>query len=345
MQALHLQQSETPVHEHDHERPASPTAKSTRAWSSRSRRLTSWAPAKPELAHRQLAMAFHAAPIGMAVTTDHGVMVQCNPALGTLLGHRPEQLLGRRLEDLADHAQAEAISKGRRQMLDQGQDQHVAVSSLRHADGHQVPVSLSCSLVPSQPATNRANHVAAYLVVHVLDVSERQATEAELTHRALHDPLTGLPNRGLLLDRLDVALARLRRHPSTVAVLFCDLNGFKQINDIHGHTAGDQVLAEVARRLQQLQRPGDTACRFGGDEFVVLCSDSGQDEADSVAARLHAALTAPVLVQPAPDDDRSGPLPVTVSASIGIATTTDPHLGAHQLLHDADTTMYQAKIR
>lgn len=333
------------MHEHDHQRPASPAAKSTRAWSSGSRRLTSWAPAASELAHRQLAMAFHAAPIGMAVMTDQGVFVQANPALAALLGHRPGQLLGRRLEDLADHTQAQAISTGRQQMLDQGRDRHVVISSLRHAEGHQVPVALSCSLVPNPPAAGPVHDVAAYLVVHVLDIGERQATEAELTHRALHDPLTGLPNRVLLLDRLEVALARLRRHPSTVAVLFCDLNNFKQINDTHGHTGGDQVLAEVARRLQQLQRPGDTACRFGGDEFVVLCTDSGQAEADSVAARLHAALTAPVLVQPAPDDDRSGPLPVTVTASIGIATTTDPHLGAHQLLHDADTAMYQAKTR
>lgn len=332
------------AHEHEpgHERAAPRAASSAGARSAGSGRLTPWAPAESELAHRQLAMAFHAAPIGMAVTTDHGVLVQANPALGALLGHRPEQLLGCRLEDLADGAQAQAISTGRRQMLDQGRDRHVAISSLRHADGSQVPVSLSCSLVPHPSATGRAE-VAAYLVVHVLDISERQATEADLTHRALHDPLTGLPNRVLLLDRLEVALARLRRHPSTIAVLFCDLNNFKHINDTHGHTAGDQVLAEVARRLQHLQRPGDTACRFGGDEFAVLCTDSGQAEADSVAARLHAALTAPVLVQPAPEDDRTSPLPVTVTASIGIATTTDPHLAAHQLLHDADTAMYQAK--
>ena len=89
----------------------------------------------------------------------------------------------------------------------------------------------------------------------------------------------------MLRDRFGVALARLLRQPSTVAVLFCDLNGFKQINDTHGHTAGDQVLVEVARRLQHLQRPGDTASRFGGDEFVVLCTDSGQAEADSVGQR------------------------------------------------------------
>ena len=334
---------------HQHQRPASRPARPTGARPPGQRHLTPAAPAEPELANRQLTIAFYAAPVGMAVTTEHGVLVQANPALGALLGRRPEQLLGRRLEDFTGHDRAQAIGTGRRQMLDQGLDRHAAVSSLRHAEGHQIPVSLSCSLVPNPPAADpagRADGPGAYLVVHVLDISERQATEADLTHRALHDPLTGLPNRALLGDRLDVALARLFRQPSTVAVLFCDLDGFKQINDTHGHAAGDQVLVEVARRLQHLQRPGDTACRFGGDEFVVLCTDSGQAEADSVAARLHAALTAPVLMHPQPEDqrtERTEPLQVTVTASIGIATTTDPHHPAHQLLHDADTAMYRAK--
>ncbi len=279
----------------------------------------------------------------------HGLLVQVNAALGNLLGYRPDMLLGRRLEDLADHDRSQAIAAGRRQMLEQGLLRQAAVSSLRHAHGHQVPVSLSCALVPNPPAADPAgpdggwDDVASYLVVHVLDISERQATEADLTHQALHDPLTGLPNRLLLRDRLDVALARLLRQPSAVAVLFCDLNDFKAVNDTHGHAAGDRVLIEVARRLQHLQRPGDTASRFGGDEFVVLCTDSGQAEADSVAARLHAALTAPVLVHPAPEDPRAEPREITVTASIGIATTSDPHHAAEQLLHDADTVMYLAK--
>jgi len=164
---------------------------------------------------------------------------------------------------------------------------------------------------------------------------ERKRVEVELAHQALHDALTGLPNRGLFLDRLAQALTRLGRHASALAVLFCDLDRFKVVNDSLGHGAGDQLLVDVARRLEDALRLGDTAARFGGDEFVILCEDiSGAHQAIAIAERVSAALTAPFVL---------GEDEAFVRTSIGIAMATDTHARPEALLRDADAAMYRAK--
>jgi diguanylate cyclase (GGDEF)-like protein len=161
----------------------------------------------------------------------------------------------------------------------------------------------------------------------------RWRVEDELRHRSLHDVLTGLPNRTLVLDRLQAALDRGTRAGSTVAVLFLDLDGFKAINDTCGHAAGDELLIGVARRLREAARLGDTVGRLAGDEFVVICDDTPGPEAFALAERLVAVLERPY--------ELSGG-PARVGASIGIATArhdTDPE----RLLQDADGAMYRAK--
>jgi diguanylate cyclase (GGDEF)-like protein len=152
-------------------------------------------------------------------------------------------------------------------------------------------------------------------------------------HRAFHDMLTGLPNRALFLDRLEHAVARAAREPSTPSVLFLDLDGFKRVNDNLGHEGGDQLLVEVGERLRLCLRPGDTASRFGGDEFAVLLDDVDQDAATIVAQRVMSRLQAPFRVQ---NKD------VSVSVSIGVATLREP---GEDLLRNADVAMYQAKAR
>lgn len=289
---------------------------------------------------RQLAVAFDSAPVGMAVTTTGGTFVQVNAALAALLARPATQLVGARLEDLAIPSEVAGIAAGRQEMLASGVPRHVSDTWLRHAEGRAVPVTVTCALVPGSDSGQ-----PPYLIVHVQDSTARQATEAELTHRTLHDPLTGLPNRVLLLDRLARALTRLQRASSTVALLFADLNGFKAVNDKYGHPAGDQVLVVVARRLLSVQRPGDTACRYGGDEFLVLCEDSGHAEAHSVVTRIHAALASPIRVTTT-EPGRLGEqvtVNVTLTASIGLAATSDPTTSAAQLLHAADAQMYRAK--
>jgi diguanylate cyclase (GGDEF)-like protein len=166
---------------------------------------------------------------------------------------------------------------------------------------------------------------------------ERKRVEVELAHQALHDALTGLPNRGLFLDRLAQALARIGRHSSALAVLFCDLDRFKVVNDSLGHGAGDMLLVDVARRLEDVLRAGDTAARFGGDEFVILCEDiSGAHQAIAVADRVSEVLAAPFVVG---DDE------VFVRTSIGIAMAAGQQARPESLVRDADAAMYRAKER
>jgi len=167
------------------------------------------------------------------------------------------------------------------------------------------------------------------------DNTRRRQIEDELSHQALHDPLTGLANRVKFLDRLEDALARSTRSGSPVAVLFCDLDNLKVVNDRLGHTAGDDLLTGVAERFRHSVRPSDTVARFGGDEFVILCAEmASSDDAIVVADRLCAALVAPFYLAGEP---------VASTASIGIAVGTGASANAVDLVRDADSAMYEAK--
>jgi diguanylate cyclase (GGDEF)-like protein len=169
------------------------------------------------------------------------------------------------------------------------------------------------------------------------DVTERSLADAEMAFRATHDPVTGLPNRYLFDDRLRQALARDRREPKkSLAILFCDIDGLKSINDQHGHAVGDEVLVEAARRIASVIRPSDTAAHFGGDEFVLLCEDVDDAGAAAVAGRVAAAFEEPM---PVNDVD------LMVGISVGVAVTTDPDATPADLLAEADHAMYRAKQR
>jgi diguanylate cyclase (GGDEF)-like protein/PAS domain S-box-containing protein len=206
-------------------------------------------------------------------------------------------------------------------------------------DGRHIP-----ALVQLLAHSGTSGHSEYYSAV-MRDISERKAFEDRLEHQATHDPLTGLPNRMLLLDRLTMALARARRHHSVVAVLFLDLDHFKVINDSHGHTLGDQLLAAIANRLATALRPDDTVARFGGDEFVVLCEDLNREsQAIMVANRIQRVLG---------DVFAIGATEIFVGASIGIspfdATSDDQRdiedVTPEVLLREADAAMYRAKER
>ncbi len=176
------------------------------------------------------------------------------------------------------------------------------------------------------------------------DITEQKRAEDLLAHQAVHDSLTGLVNRGVLLDRLARVLARGRGDSSMVAVVFLDLDQFKWVNDSHSHAAGDGLLVDVAHRLSDALRPGDTLARFGGDEFVVLCERVGQEgDVVELVTRLTTALEAPFCLQDMNNVRIDG---VTVTASAGVATAV-PGTGvvAELLIRDADIAMYRAKER
>jgi diguanylate cyclase (GGDEF)-like protein/PAS domain S-box-containing protein len=169
------------------------------------------------------------------------------------------------------------------------------------------------------------------------DAIERQAAEDAMQHRALHDPLTGLPNRVLFTDRLEQALERVRRHAgSLAAILFIDVDHFKQVNDTLGHQAGDDLLIGVAARLREAVRPTDTVARFGGDEFGLLLEEIASERvAIATAERIAASFARPFVLDAGSQ---------FVTASIGIALA-DGHQDAQALLRDADAAMYRAKQR
>ena len=167
------------------------------------------------------------------------------------------------------------------------------------------------------------------------DVTAQIKAENALAYQVLHDPVTGLANRVALMDRLSQALASLERQPGRLAVLYVDLDHFKAINDSFGHDAGDQVLAEVGRRLSLLSRNADTVARLGGDEFVVLCGAlRDDDDVGLIADRIVRGIRAPYI-----EEGRD----LSITCSVGIVVTRDPLTEPEQLIRDADGAMYEVK--
>lgn len=199
---------------------------------------------------------------------------------------------------------------------------------MRTEDGRTVWVIMSAAAVRGEG--ERLEFVAQFE-----DVTARRAAEQALSDQAMRDAVTGLPNRRALRERMDAALQRLRRHPGSVTVLFCDLDHFKDINDSLGHHVGDQLLVEVADRLRAALRPEDTIARLGGDEFVALGEGmTDPNDALVMAMRLQDRLSAPWVL----DDQVFRP-----AMSIGIALTDDPDVSVDEMLRRADLAMYRAK--
>jgi diguanylate cyclase (GGDEF)-like protein/PAS domain S-box-containing protein len=279
--------------------------------------------------HEQnLLSAFDNAPVGMAVATSQAMIMECNPALGRLLDRDPGDLVGQTFFDVTH---PDDVDDAKRTCVP---IQTGATRILRHecrfvdARGRTIWVAASISRV-----TETADR-PAHLIVHVEDITDRKRLEAELSHRALHDPLTGLANRALLIDRIRAALGRHGRHARPSHLFFLDLNGFKEVNDRFGHVAGDAVLTQLAQRIVGLLRVGDTASRIGGDEFVVLCEDAEPCHAVAIGQRLSAAAAEPFLVNGAT---------ITLSAAIGSCPAHDADPA--DLLREADRRMYETKRR
>lgn len=280
-------------------------------------------------AEERFRLAFDMAPTGNAIVLPEGRFVRVNAQLCRMLGLGEEVLLGGSWQTLVRPEDQTVLDEF---LADVAADEGPARCELRlsHTSGRPVHVAVTASLV------HEADGAPAYVIAQVEDVTARKLAQAALTHQATHDALTALPNRTLLLDRLGHALQRAARNHTHVALLFCDVDRFKRINDSLGHEAGDLLLVELARRLRATIRGADTAGRLSGDEFLVICEELARPEdALTLAERIRAVTDEPILVA---DQE------IAVTLSIGVAYAA-PDDRPSQLLRRADTAMYEAKER
>jgi len=262
-----------------------------------------------------------------------GTVTYCSPATSTVLGYAPEELHGTNEADLIHPFDLGARNAMLEQLVATGEPQPPVDLRLRRLDGSFGWFEITDSDLLGDPAVHA-------IVTTARDVSARKAAADELIDLSMHDSLTGLPNRMVLMDRLEIALARTARTDSVLAVMFCDLDEFKVINDTLGHQIGDELLREVARRLKSGRRKSDTVARSGGDEFVVVCDGlTGLRDATDIAAQIRDAVEQPLALHGAS---------ASVSVSIGIVTVQGAvakGMEPSRLLRHADAAMYRAKVQ
>src|SRR6185436_2815383 len=259
-------------------------------------------------------------------TTARGRFLYVSDAAYRLLGYAPAEMIGRSLFEFAvpdDHHILRHVTE----LLDQPQTFSYRV---RRKDGSFVWFE-STSRALRDPETGAISEIVAVS----RDISERRRAEEQIEYQAYHDGLTGLPNRLLFRDRLTVALAHAKRQRSPVAVMFLDLDRFKNVNDTLGHSLGDELLRAIATRLRSVLREGDTIARMGGDEFTVLLADLKKaDDAVTIAQKLLDTVAEPLRIE---DEE------LYVTTSIGIALFPADGDSAEALLQSADGAMYRAK--
>lgn len=250
-------------------------------------------------------------------------------ALTTLVGRDLETSLGHHLRDFVTHADALTVEAELALAMSEPGTRSFEVSFTSSDGMTTIPMSLTVVNLLD-------DRIVEGLVVSAVDITALAESRARLHHLASHDQLTGLPNRSALTERLHDALAAARRRQSSVSLLYCDLDGFKDVNDRHGHLAGDAVLKVVAERLLTATRAGDTVARMGGDEFVILLEDGDPRAAQALVSRVQRALGEPIALGNGEQ--------ATVALTVGTATA-DGSSDVDDLLGRADAAMYAAKGR
>jgi diguanylate cyclase (GGDEF)-like protein/PAS domain S-box-containing protein len=294
--------------------------------------ITRWQSLKLELQKSRLRLqaVIHNIQEAIIPITPDGTIENANPAATRIFGYTADELVGRNIKMLMPepdksrhdgYLQAYART-GKRHVIG-----HYREVVALHKDGRQFPLELN--------VTEMELDGQKHFVGLVRDITERKVAEEKLNQLALYDPLTGLPNRRNFLDKLEFSLLSARRIKATVALLFIDLDGFKNINDSLGHSTGDLVLKEAGRRLRANIRESDTVARMGGDEFTLILNHLKKaDDASRLAAKIIQAINQPIELDGAV---------CHIGASIGIAIYPRHFENMDDLIIAADSAMYQAK--
>jgi diguanylate cyclase (GGDEF)-like protein/PAS domain S-box-containing protein len=272
---------------------------------------------------------FYDSPIGIAILDEVGHYVEVNRAFAAILGREPDECVSRNFAEFTHPSDLprdiELLSQLARKDFPYYQTQKRYVTG----DGDTRWARITVTRIDDE--TRTASH---HFIAQIEDVTEVLKAREQLERRAFYDALTGLANRALLMDRITAAIGNHRKRDTTVALIFFDIDDFKQVNDSLGHSAGDHLLTIIAQRLQSAVRRGDTVARYGGDEFVVLLEGvQSQENAEALASIITRAVQAPVTIA-------NHEVVPTVSAGLAIA---DGDIDAEGLLGDADTAMYAAK--
>ena len=280
---------------------------------------------------RRFHSAFTHASIGMALVSFEGRILQANAALASLLGEaQGETLVGKRFGSFVHDSDLLGLETEFAQIHSKKVETFTIEVRCRHQAGAQLWAALHCGFFAD------ADSAAPCLILQVQDISARRHAETQLHHIAFHDGLTGLPNRGRFHTLLTQALVAAHNDPRHhFGLMFFDFDRFKLINDSMGHSAGDEFLIQVSRRIQDHVRPGDVVARLGGDEFAVLMHEvENETSATLLAERLQQVLKQPLQI---------GGVSVTTSASIGITFSRLGYQVPEEMLRDADIAMYRAK--
>ncbi len=256
-----------------------------------------------------------------------GRFIEVNEVACHRLGYSREELLAMSPADIDDDASPTDIGSV-----------HNSLDVRGHAIFEQVHVTKSGRRIPVEIACIASELDGRPVVISVArDITERKRAEQRIRHMAHYDQLTDLPNRHLMMDRLHQALESAARNQRKVAVLFLDLDGFKQVNDTYGHDTGDQLLRAIAKRLISCVRKADTICRIGGDEFIVVLPETtGEEGAANVAQKIISLCSQPVIL---------GEAEISVGVSVGLSLYPDAGGDAETLVRLADDAMYEAKRR
>lgn len=267
---------------------------------------------------------FEASQSGIFVTDARRRLVKVNPAFTEITGYPPDEVLGRspKLLGSGQH-DPQFFTRMLDTLAQHGRWQGEVWNRRRSGELYAQWLAASC-------IRNESSEITHYLAVFT-DISGLKAHEQQLDHLANHDMLTGLPNRRLLRDRLQQAIAYSQRNGSGLAVAVLDLDGFKPVNDAHGHAVGDKLLAEVALRLREVVRADETVARLGGDEFVLLFREN------------HGPLPLERVLQTVQEPIWVNGLSLRVGASVGLSRLRADNASVEQLLQEADQAMYQAK--